>query len=112
MSNTASEEEKLNLFKALTLVEISRQYLEFILQNQKIKHNARKFLVDEKRRLDMFIQDMNMKLGSGSRGIVNEYLKSDLLAYDAVLDKMALMTPEARNVVEQFCDELLKKLAA
>jgi hypothetical protein len=104
-------EDTFSLYKATTFVELAGQYLDLILLNKDIRSEARAFLKQERHRLTMFIIDFNNRLGDEAKETVKAHFRGDLLVFDAVFDKMADMSEEQRQAVEEFCEQIKMKKA-
>lgn len=102
-------EDTFSLFKATTFVELAGQYLDLILLNPNIRSDSKAFLKHERHRLTMFISDFNNRLGDEAKETIKAHFKGDLLAFDAVFDKMADMTVGQRQAVEEFCEQIKMK---
>lgn len=108
---TQLSKDTFSLFKAITFVEIARQYFDLILLNPEVKRDARHFLNIGQNRLNLFVRDFNDRLGPEARETIKAHFKTDLLVFDAVFDKMADMTQEQRQAVEEFCEQIKMKKA-
>jgi|GEM_PF-5252997 len=98
-----------SLFKSITFVALAKEYIEDILREKNVTHGARHFLNIGLNRLNLFIRDFNDRLSPESRETIKAHFNADLLVFDAVFDKMADMTEEQRQAVEQFCDQIKMK---
>jgi len=97
-----------NLAKALYHVKNAVHYFEHIKSQPEVKYDAKHFFNLQLTRLNGIISDMTAKLTPEAAQVLRNELESDTMVFEAINDKLCLLSQEDRWEVEEFINAKLK----
>lgn len=102
MSNI-NQKSTFGIAKALHYIMFSREYLQDVIRQEKLKGYAKSVINNYINRLDWIVKDVFSRVNSNSANLLRQELKDkDIACIDSILNMAIVMNEDQREELEQY----------